>query len=350
MKLARAELTPALAQLGFRRTPRSSRASWIRQQGDRWLLVWLQSSHSNGAGAGVRFTVEVGESPVPEPLYGGYRLPMLMSFAEREELRLLENTVKVKLPAPPDWALERPDSAYLEGWRPREAPCDVRSDVWFRYWDEADVRANLALIGRVLPDAIVRYLHLVSLDETAGRAFLEHLWAEGPSPIAEEAGGPHLELDDEDSVAWNIRRLTEASDPEERGFSAMRLGFLDGPDARVAMLDALDNDPAPSVRFMAAQGLVVGRQDASCFPSIARFMRQMVEVGTREALDPVSACADLVGVYLSHVRLGFHPKPPATQLDPIRDALREALVLAERLRSRHRRSLAGWLDMIDQQP
>jgi hypothetical protein len=177
-KVARAALTPVLAELGFRRTPRSSKASWIRQQGDGWLLVWFQSSHWNGAGAGFEFTVEIGESPIPEPLSGGYRLPMLMTFAEREELRLLENTVKAKLPPPPEWAMEQPGSAYLEGWQPREEPYDVRSDIWFRHGDADDVHANLEFIGRVLPDAIARYLHVVSLDETAGRMFFERLWSE----------------------------------------------------------------------------------------------------------------------------------------------------------------------------
>ncbi len=46
---ARRSLDGPLARLGFRRGARTRMASWIRAEGDRWLMLWFQPHRWNGA-------------------------------------------------------------------------------------------------------------------------------------------------------------------------------------------------------------------------------------------------------------------------------------------------------------
>lgn len=205
-KVARAELTPILATHGFRRTPRSSKASWAREQDGGWLIVWFQSSSSNGAGAGFEFIVQMAVFETLDVPYGGARLFGLLTHAEREELRQIENRVKTKLPPPPDWALERPESAYLDGWRVRDEPYDGRHDTWFRYWDEEDVRDELVFIGRVLPGAIDRFLHVRSLVERAAIRYFDDLWSMPRGSMDLPAASDPGEDSGPDSLPWLLDR------------------------------------------------------------------------------------------------------------------------------------------------
>ncbi len=57
---ARGSLDSPLAGLGFRRVAKTRTASWVRAEGDRWLVLWFQPHRWNGAqSAGFRFTVEL---------------------------------------------------------------------------------------------------------------------------------------------------------------------------------------------------------------------------------------------------------------------------------------------------
>lgn len=133
-RLARRELGPTLAGLGFVRTRSSTTASWARPEGDRWLVLWLQpwrSTGSAGSASSGEFTIELRLSSRPETGGDGRRrrLAVLLAEPELEELRRRGRTVA-----------HGPD------------------DLWFRQRDEADASALLTFLARTLPSAIDRFL------------------------------------------------------------------------------------------------------------------------------------------------------------------------------------------------
>jgi hypothetical protein len=92
-------------------------------------VIWLQPYRSSDAfAAGSRFTSELRLSSRPETGGDGYRkrLPALLTDAERNEIRHL--TV------------------------------GSDEDVWFRHTDDANARALMAVLARLLPAAIDRFL------------------------------------------------------------------------------------------------------------------------------------------------------------------------------------------------
>jgi hypothetical protein len=163
-RVVRRELGPMFSELGFRRTPKASMASWLRSEGDQWLVVWFQPSRSNDdASPGFAFTVEL--SLGDEPVIGGRgfrrRVPALLTPDELEQLRTLENRTVAKLPPPSrDIARMLPPDArerWLSSWRPRNTPYAPGTDIWFRHQDEADLAGLLELMQRVLPAVIERF-------------------------------------------------------------------------------------------------------------------------------------------------------------------------------------------------
>ena len=130
-RLARQELGPTLAGLGFKRAPSTSAAAWVRAEGERWLVIWIQPWQSAGSAGTGEFTVELRLSTRPETGGDGprRRLPKLLSDTEREELR-------------------------RAGWAATRSP----DDLWFNLTGEADARALLAFLAQALPDAITRFL------------------------------------------------------------------------------------------------------------------------------------------------------------------------------------------------
>jgi hypothetical protein len=170
-------LDEPLAELGFRRLAKASPAGWLRSEGDRWLMLWFQPSRWNGpTSAGYAFTVELRLADravlyAPGPLA---RLPRLLSPADRERLRRMENGVIARLP-PPNMALfgslpAEVRATMLAGWQPRRAPYAPDEEVWFRQQDRADVDELLAFIAEVLPGAIERFA--ARLAEPAGGTIL----------------------------------------------------------------------------------------------------------------------------------------------------------------------------------
>jgi hypothetical protein len=166
---ARGSLDSPLAGLGFRRVAKSRTASWVRAEGDRWLVLWFQPHRWNGAqSAGFRFTVELRLAREPVLYAAGplARLPKLLAPEDREALRQMENRTLARIP-PPDRAYWRqlPESVrttLLADWKPRLQPYQRDEDVWFRAADRPDLESILAFIAGVLPGAIDRF--------TAGQA------------------------------------------------------------------------------------------------------------------------------------------------------------------------------------
>jgi hypothetical protein len=162
---ARRALDRPLAELGFRRTPKTSTASWLRDEGDRWLILWFQPSRWNGPGsAGFKFTVELRLVDRPVLYAAGplARLPTLLEAEDGERLRQMENRVIARLQAPDAAFLrslpEAVRTAVLEDWRPRIQPYRSDEDVWFRLYDQDDLAATLGFIARVLPGALDRFV------------------------------------------------------------------------------------------------------------------------------------------------------------------------------------------------
>ena len=158
---ARKALDGPLAGLGFRRVPKASTASWIRPEGERWLFLWFQPHRWNGAhSAGFRFTVElrVAIRPVLYAAGPAARLPELLSVADRETLRQMENRTLARVPLPGRAYLrtltESMRPTMLADWKPRFQPYRSDEDVWFRLADRSDLVAVLAFIVRVVPGAI----------------------------------------------------------------------------------------------------------------------------------------------------------------------------------------------------
>jgi hypothetical protein len=129
-RAARQELGPTLGALGFRRAT-SSTASWVRPDGDRWLVLWLQPSRSPSRGNNAfEFTIELRRSSRPETGGDGprRRLPTLLTSPQREKLL-----------------------------NARRLVAHGADDAWFRQTSEADARALLASLAEVLPAAIDRF-------------------------------------------------------------------------------------------------------------------------------------------------------------------------------------------------
>lgn len=128
-RLARQELGPPLIRLGFMRT-RSATASWARQAGERWLVLWLQPSRSTSSPSSGEFTIELRLSSRPETGGDGQRkrLSALLTDAAREELR-----------------------------RRGRAVAHGPEDVWFRQRDAADARALLTFLAQALRACIDQF-------------------------------------------------------------------------------------------------------------------------------------------------------------------------------------------------
>ena len=133
----RAELGPFLTELGFRRTPKTTVASWLKPIGTRWLVFWFQPSQWNDdSSPGFSFTVEFRLGAPPSLRIWGFhqRLPKLLTDDERADLLQLENNVMRKLPGPdPQFLSMFPDAdreRYLARFRPRAVPYASGEDVW----------------------------------------------------------------------------------------------------------------------------------------------------------------------------------------------------------------------------
>jgi hypothetical protein len=99
----------------------------------------------------------------PRPGIGRLRLRVgsLLTEAELEAVRSLQNQVIDRLPRPPSfhWILQDPRlrSWYLEQFEPVASPFPRNQDLWLRYHGEEDVRGWSGFVGKLLPDLMVRF-------------------------------------------------------------------------------------------------------------------------------------------------------------------------------------------------
>lgn len=124
-RLARQELGPQLTALGFKRTPKTSAASWARPEGGRWLVMWLQPSQRNDAySPGFRFTIDfaLSTNPVIEHMSGWWFTTDLYDG----NIRSLKTTHMYHV------SVARPDVApYVSLHFGYRFDLDEQDDVWF---------------------------------------------------------------------------------------------------------------------------------------------------------------------------------------------------------------------------
>jgi hypothetical protein len=144
---------------GFKRT-RGGMLGWSRPLADRFVTFWCQCSRDGwDSCAGSKFTVELQDGDAPLPGFGqrNQRIGRLLSAADREVARDLQNQVIAGLPRPPaDHPLLQGSLAdyYRQNFEPVHR---VDDDLWFRYYSVADVIRWGEFLRAQLPDALRKF-------------------------------------------------------------------------------------------------------------------------------------------------------------------------------------------------
>lgn len=157
----REQLAPLFKANGFKRA--TTMLSWLRSRGDLYEGVWCQADQRGwDEYAGSKFVVEFQLGP--EPVVGGRticrrRIGKLLSDAEREEARTIQNHVIASLRKPPkDYPLlnvcDEVTTIYLKEFRMIERPYGDAEDIWFRYANEYDVGRWARFLVAKLPNCL----------------------------------------------------------------------------------------------------------------------------------------------------------------------------------------------------
>jgi hypothetical protein len=155
----REHLAPLFKANGFKRT--KTMLSWVRPRGELYIGVWFQADQRGwDTYAGSKFVVEFQLGN--EPVIGGkticrQRIGRMLSAAEREEIRAIQNNVIASLHRPPkNHALlnvcEEVSIVYLKEFKSVDQPYGGREDIWFRYASKEDVDRWGKLLVAKLPD------------------------------------------------------------------------------------------------------------------------------------------------------------------------------------------------------
>jgi len=158
----RAGLSGWFKSAGFKRAPKAQ-LGWH----DGTVFVWIQCDQwgwDRFAGSSFFVNIQRGGEPVPwnAPTE---RLQQLLTDAELETARRLQNEVIGKLQPPPPEYVEQLRTAFakhsqnadglvdalLTAFRPVDSPYRANQDFSFRYFDEHDVRGWSAFLVNVLP-------------------------------------------------------------------------------------------------------------------------------------------------------------------------------------------------------
>jgi hypothetical protein len=157
----RTELAPWFKANGFKRA--KGLLSWSRPHGDAHVVVWCQISQDGWDNyAGSKFVVEFQRST--EPIVGAHparrqRLASLLSPADREYVRTIQNAVIASLGRPPKShpALQVSPSVtewYLGQFNQVAEPYPERHDIWLRYASPQHVDQWAKFILQKLPECI----------------------------------------------------------------------------------------------------------------------------------------------------------------------------------------------------
>jgi hypothetical protein len=159
--ILREHLARVLKANGFKRT--TTTLSWVRPRGELYIGVWCQADQRGwDTYAGSKFVVEFQLGP--EPIIGGKtirreRIASMLSAAEREEVRAIQNQVIASLRPPPrDHSFlnvsEEVSILYLKRFMSIEQPYSDRDDIWFRYASKKDVDRWARFLITKLPDCL----------------------------------------------------------------------------------------------------------------------------------------------------------------------------------------------------
>lgn len=173
-KVLRRELGQQLVANGFGEVPqdassRSHTLLYFRQESHLGRFgFWFQRHHKSLCvdALGSSFTLEFFRS-LEDPFKAGggrERFYFLLTPAEREEMRAIQNNVINRLPplegflAP--WEMESFGWIAEKERQVIEKQFNPLHEVWMRYRDEADILTWTAFIGRLLPALGERYQRL----------------------------------------------------------------------------------------------------------------------------------------------------------------------------------------------
>src|SRR5690349_3521604 len=142
----REHLAPIFKAAGFKRA--DPMLSWMRREGDRYLVVWCQVSRDGWDDyAGSKFVVEFQLSD--DPIVGArsvhrQRLPKMLDGVGREKIRKIQNRVIDSLRSPPPNHPSLHISKEVSDWyRAKFAridhPFGDEDDIWFRYVGDGDL-------------------------------------------------------------------------------------------------------------------------------------------------------------------------------------------------------------------
>src|SRR2546422_8760392 len=155
----REHLAPLFKANGFKRT--KTMLSWVRPRGELYMGVWCQADQKGwDTYAGSKFVVEFQLGY--EPVIGSnticqQRIGRMLSAAEREEIRTIQNNVIASLHRPPkNYAVlnvaEEVSIVYLNEFKSIAQPYGERDDIWFRYASKDDVNRWALFLVTKLPD------------------------------------------------------------------------------------------------------------------------------------------------------------------------------------------------------
>jgi hypothetical protein len=171
-KVLRTALSPWAKTAGFKRGS-GSMLSYVQPspRGASFLTFWFQCSQDGwDAYSGSKFTLELQDASEAGPGHGTrrFRFIKLMTAEEREQVRLLQNQVIMKLRPPPrdHWAYALDADTrkwYFAKFDLVSVPYRENEDVWMRYLDETDVHAWAQFLLPILPRLIEDFSARVAL-------------------------------------------------------------------------------------------------------------------------------------------------------------------------------------------
>lgn len=152
----------------FKRT-KGGLLGWYRSQADGYLVFWFQCSRDGwDAFAGSKFVLEFEFSQEPQPGVGTRRerFSRLLDASQRERMRMIQNEIIAKLPAPPgNHPALKVDSLaqyYRNMFAQVLTPYSERQDVWLRYQSEGDVHRWADFLLPEMPTLLSRFLSLAT--------------------------------------------------------------------------------------------------------------------------------------------------------------------------------------------
>jgi len=159
--ILREHLAPVFKANGFKRS--KTMLSWVRPRGELYVGVWCQADQRGwDTYAGSKFVMEfqLGRQPViGANTICRQRIGGMLSTAEREEIRAVQNNVISSLHRPPkSYALlnvcEEVSTVYLKKFKSIDHPYSERDDIWFRYASKEDVDRWARFLVTRLPDCL----------------------------------------------------------------------------------------------------------------------------------------------------------------------------------------------------